>query len=399
MVIVVLTVLFLWGRDRSGLFDWDYTVDHDIFGSFGDFLGGTIGTWVAVLAAYLMFWTFRAQRELNDKSEMAQKDMSDKSINQAELQRFNDMFFSLLERYKELRLDLQELTQSDGDLQSNNTSSFFDKKSMELLSEHIGEHTIYGRCVNTAKDRYLSLYFNHSHVLSPVFRTLYRIIDLLEKYNLPDRDRKMYVKIIRAQLSEGELFFLRYNAMTVYGQNFQDYINKYHLLKHLPIMSLLEFKYFRKKLSVGNEDIFHRLNLIFHTIWQTLSKATLSQSYPFEQVVWGTKGRDRHVVTLYMDNPTSTVISIERNSNRKYTMKTLKPLAKLSNQDILDLFRNFLKEVYSYSNFGLFNGKPNYTSWIVRESNDSIIFYAKASAQSALRISHPAWDKNYGIAT
>ena len=89
---------------------------------------------------------------------------------------------------------------------------------------------------------YMLFFIENSTKMGAYFRTLYRIYDLIDSSSINEKIKKNYLKIMRAQLTESELFFVRYNAMTYYGYNFIYYINKYHILKHLPAFELLEFK-------------------------------------------------------------------------------------------------------------------------------------------------------------
>lgn len=83
-----------------------------------------------------------------------------------------------------------------------------------------------------ADDLYVSFYIQHKNQVAHYFRTLYRIFCFIDNSELKEREKVEYAKIMRAQLSESELFFLYYNAFTSYGYNFQYIINKYNLIKH-----------------------------------------------------------------------------------------------------------------------------------------------------------------------
>ena len=55
-------------------------------------------------------------------------------------------------------------------------------------------------------------YTDNRSKIAAYYRTLYRIFELIDESDLiNDEQKKEYAKIIRAQLTESELFFLRYN--------------------------------------------------------------------------------------------------------------------------------------------------------------------------------------------
>ncbi|MDE6339378.1 MAG: hypothetical protein K2K97_06285, partial [Muribaculaceae bacterium] len=99
-------------------------------GSFGEFFGGiygTIFTFISMVLVVITFYFQKKQTENSDtiqqnianKAELAQEALAEKanefqkqltqmSIDQAELQRFNELFFELLNLYKSFVADLGE---------------------------------------------------------------------------------------------------------------------------------------------------------------------------------------------------------------------------------------------------------------------------------------------------
>ena len=98
--------------------------------------------------------------------------------------------------------------------------------------------------------------------MSVHFRNLYLLVKMIGETDnvdeggnimLKEVDRVTYAKSIRGQLSEGEMLFLRYNCLTDRGDKMKPLVNQFNLLKHLPIMSLLEFRAHRNKISSQRE--------------------------------------------------------------------------------------------------------------------------------------------------
>jgi hypothetical protein len=82
-------------------------------------------------------------------------------------------------------------------------------------------------------DRYQNWYLDegNSAQLAHYFRILYRILEYIDAAKIDDK--KLYVKILRAQLSEQELAILFYNSFIPEGKKMQKHIEKYALLKHM----------------------------------------------------------------------------------------------------------------------------------------------------------------------
>ena len=118
---------------------------------------------------------------------------------------------------------------------------FFDMEK-KYIQDNYRNRKSYEDNRENAVNYYMLFFIENSTKMGAYFRTLYRMYDLIDSSSINDKIKKNYLKIMRAQLTESELFFVRYNAMTYYGYNFIYYINKYHILKHLPAFELLEFK-------------------------------------------------------------------------------------------------------------------------------------------------------------
>ncbi|WP_180802935.1 putative phage abortive infection protein, partial [Vibrio parahaemolyticus] len=80
----------------------------------------------------------------------------------------------------------------------------------------------------------------HDSELGHYFRFLYNIIKFLDE---SEHDAELYIKLLRAQLSDQELLILFYNSLTTQGQSFKKYIYKYHLLDNMPCAQLLKLEH------------------------------------------------------------------------------------------------------------------------------------------------------------
>lgn len=77
---------------------------------------------------------------------------------------------------------------------------------------------------------------NHIY-LSVYFRNMYNAVKLIDNCKLIDtEEKKEYIKILRSQLSNAELYILFFNVISRFGKKWvdNDYINKYQLIQNLP---------------------------------------------------------------------------------------------------------------------------------------------------------------------
>ena len=368
--------IFKW-QHILHFFDDEYVVNHELLGTYGDFIGGVLGTIFALISILILIRTFNQQRAVTEKNK-----------EQIENQRFNDLFFELLRLYQSEISELcGTIVRERGDEKitiNYNNKDFFDFEK-ELLQRAFQPTTSYEGNIRGAINLYMLFYIKHRTKVAACFRTLYRIYDLLDNAELKESVKKNYLKIIRAQLTDSELFFIRYNGMTYYGENFIKYINKYNVLKHLPAFDLLEFKDWWKDLNKIERT---GINIVFHNSTRLLRRILLKRDsdiifrVPGKNLKYGfeikTKSNYEVEITLHIDNS-------QKNNIMEYV-----GFEKFSNKKIQALLDCYLKETFLYSNFEKFNKKQDlefYSNPIITDGSICIINSGVRNTQRlALRI-------------
>lgn len=225
--------IFLWQRELH-FCNKNYVADNVLLGTFGDFISGIF----AFISCLLLVKTLWLQQ--NDSSE---------NYHSLELQRFNSIFFELLHLYQsevaELSSTMYEIDKNEAQEVHATNKDFFYLEKIKIQNNFIPQDN-FNADRRLANLKYQKFYSKHGPI-AYCFRTLYRIYDLIDSSTvLSYKEKSDYIKIVRAQLSEDELFFLRYNSFSYYGYNFRVYLHKYHVLKHLQLFDLLEFKKYWK---------------------------------------------------------------------------------------------------------------------------------------------------------
>lgn len=245
---------FEWGR----VIHWKergHGPDAEVLGNFGDFMAGAVGTLIALFSMYLLFRNLKAQRQAtisNSKLTLSQS--------------FNDLFFRLLDLYREIVGQLHCNTYTLARILSVNINQsikeYTGKECFALwrygLMEASTGKTSRALRAN-ARQNYEKLYLEYTNILGSYFRTIYRMLELIDCANIEEEEKKTYAKIIRAQFSEDELFFLYYNSLTEYGKKLGFYLWKYNILKHLRFSSIVEFKSVCKKLNLKEQALINRI--------------------------------------------------------------------------------------------------------------------------------------------
>lgn len=362
---LVFVGVFAW-RQHFTLYQ---TINHELFGAYGDFIGGFLGTILSVLSLILVLKTFTHQQIVTAENSK-----------QLDTQRFNDLFFQLIDLYNqevkflsnsvsisvvsadEKKTVMEETIQYD-------SKEFFDCAKKEIQDKFSPKNS-FERNRRAALNMYMLYYIEHKDKLAGYFRILYRIYDLIDSSSIAEDAKKDYLKIVRAQLSESELFFLRYNAMSYYGDNFVEYLNKYHVLKHLPYFEMLEFKDWWSGLDQVERmgmnivaDYFYKIlrQLVDQKTGYYSNESAVSRKYTF--IIRVTDAREAQV----------TIIINPHHDNHTYEFRAFDKFSALKIQQLLDCF---MKEVFCYSNFGKYNLRYETFGDPPKQTNKKTVIYS-----------------------
>ncbi len=357
LFILLATVLFKWNNNVN----FSYPIDYNLFGTFGDFVGGILGTIFALLGTLMVVRTFRYQQSVTRDNR-----------NQLETQRLNDLFFELIKLYqtevKELCGQIsqvrsykqnEDVPQSDKDTNkkmtvekteiSYNDKDFFDYEKRRLQNGFRNRKSFHANSREALK-YYMLFYIENRAKIAAYFRTIYRIYDLIDSSKLDEETKKNYLKIMRAQLTESELFFIRYNAMSYYGANFVKYINKYHILKHLPALEMLEFKEWWEPLNTIERM---GLNIVYDNVKRSIYNA-LSNDIDEKKDIY-TNNVPKYSINIDIKKQYDVCISLTIDTKKTNYSAEFMAFEKMTNKKIQQLFDCIIKEIFLYSNFNMFN--------------------------------------------
>ena len=269
--IVLAAMIFL----LLGNWNFSKTLNEEKIGQFGDFIGGIIGSLFSLAGVILFYVALKEQRKdininhenlnlqniaLNQQVEEFREQKAElietrkiyeeqtilireqtnlykqqnkelkEQTNTAKLQQFDSSFFSYLNMFIELKktIDLK----AEGD-------NYFDKIYSELLKIDSKEKTLI-ETFKLIQAKYLEVFHLNKNELSHYFKTLYRIIILIDSSSLEEEKKHQYFKLLRSQLSDSELLILYYNYHSHLGIKVRPYIIKYGILKHIRILDKIE---------------------------------------------------------------------------------------------------------------------------------------------------------------
>lgn len=215
-------------------------VDFTKTGQIGDTIGGIMGPFIAMIAAYLTFIAFWAQYYANKQ----QRD-------DIAIERFNQTFFSLMNMHERITnsLEFTILRKDDNPISHKGRELFSYAFENKAAVNQVEENKYKEKSMRTLlqendwksyESYQLPTYFDH------YFRNMYRIIKYVDETKVFDNmdnplDKKYeYVAILRSTLSRYELVWLFYNCLSEYGQDkFKPLVEKYALFKNLRLELLI----------------------------------------------------------------------------------------------------------------------------------------------------------------
>ena len=375
-------LFFIWKQWNT--FNLSYPIKHDIFGTYGDFIGGVLGTLISLYSVYMLVKTLQNQIStnadiINTNHETIKSNK--KLITQSELQIFDNRFSMLLDLYR-------KAIDNYGTHEDNSTPkgrACFEKRLNDFKNNGFDNRTEYKRRSIGAIIEYQKFYSKYRHDVSVHFRMLYLLAKLTAEEKMDDEKyRVSYAKCIRGQLSEGEMLLLRYNCYTTYGRLMGQYINQFNLLKHLPIMSLLEFNNWRK--TVGDQEKENALDQVFLDIKRMMTRMIDEEGEVNKTMKYSS--RYEMLISLSVKHDTFVIV-FSKSKKKKKGGAIKRPVEEIAfdafNDDDLQIFlKEVFIEIFIYSNFFHFNGNDNkiVTSEIKENTADKMVISIKVERKN-----------------
>ena len=364
-VVVFIVLIYLFAYKQY--FSTDCKIEHNIWGTFGDCFSGVIGTLLTGVSVFLLYKAYIAQINANSESyetnrqivrnaeEMAAKE--ERHVYAEKLDMFERTFTYLLQSYSK---ELDSYFES-GD--------FYGYKGLNLKFFNF----INSKRFNISNLKYSLKAVEASHIanifisdnsdcVNRHMRILFRILDFCANSykTIREEDIIKYIKIFRSQLSDSEMLLIRYNCLSHSGRPMAKFVFRYNLLKHLPLLSLLEFKEYAKLLDSNEIELLNqffinlrkRINNFFqrNTI-NELSIGRLEVETIIKNKYWHVLikkdciGKEYHFVMKKFN--------ADEEENFKDTLSFV--FNKINIKDLASLFYDFHYEVFKTSNFRQYN--------------------------------------------
>lgn len=362
-VFFLIVSVMLFGVNRC-FFVLDAPIDNDAFGTFGDFVGGILGTIFTFYGTLMLIRTFQNQIESNDKAQstndrlLQQAITSNTLIEKQNVQQGYQLFLNQFDSFWEMYIEaVNNYEQSDGDLQGKQC---LNRLLENFMAEEFKSNAVYGKRINQAVKLYEDFYAQHREHLSVHLRMLYQLLYFISNsQDIDERTKVEYAKAIRGNLTEAELIFIRYNCRCPFGKKLQPFVNEFNLLKHLPLISLFEFRKWAIMLDDNGQKT--AINSVFISIRKMLCNLMLStDTIGEDKYECGKKWR---FVILYRKADNTLLIKLQKieDATRRGTITPAieKAFDKLELDNLEGLFTDYFRELFFYSNFCVYNNNDN----------------------------------------
>lgn len=395
-VIIAITFMIMLALHRY--YDTNSPFDAGLFGNYGDFIGGVIGTIVAFYSAYLLVRTFENQVKTNDSvitANNAAIAASQMEGYQSQLERFDSMFNSLLSSY--LKAIESYNYQIDGSMVYGRNA--FEHIVNRFIDCDFENNYEYQRRNYAAVEEYADFYAKERTHLSVHLRLLYLVVSLIANSDLDEDDKVNYAKLIRGQMSDAEMLIVRYNCSSDYGIKMRDCCNTFNLTKHAPIMHLLEFKKYYahivQKVQEAQTENLAELIGGLEAMFIVLRKKATQMLYAdgtSEDVFTTNKRYSVKMTTNAGHRSFEILFTKDKTVNRVgggYRLKAAeKALDKFDNEDmLLDLFFDFAHELFIYSNFREYNKEIEIRKKPIQGDQNKYVFSIKITGKKSLALS------------
>jgi len=237
------------------------TSDHNKWGTFGDFIGGTLNPILSFLAFIALLITIILQtQELSlSTKELASsaKALRDQSSS-LKIQNFESTLFRMVGLHNDIvkDMDLRKIDGNDIIEQGRDCFRIIYKRFRNTVKENRRKrkYSDESALINSAYDEFFKKY---QAEIGHYYRNLYNLIKFVKESEI--ENKKRYTNIVRAQLSSYELSVLFYNCIHDVGRKkFKPLIEEFELLENMDFEILInprEHIPFYNQSAFGDKDL------------------------------------------------------------------------------------------------------------------------------------------------
>jgi uncharacterized membrane protein len=254
-VIMIITILAFYFYNFSGR---ELSTIHSDWGTFGDYMGGTLNPLLAFLSLIALLTTIQIQsKELRaTTTEMSNSSAALQEQSQSiKLQNFENTFFKMIDVHNSIIFDLALDKFKDAQTYSNNTLYYVDflmekirfrenedVKEKETIKRLLDILTAYNKkSKKDYKDNYDKFHNHYEDKIGHYFGFIYQVLIFIRdaEENKQIENSKKYAHLYRSLFSKSELALLAHHCLGSIGkEKFKGLVEDFEFFEHLPTNSL-----------------------------------------------------------------------------------------------------------------------------------------------------------------
>lgn len=322
---------------------WDYAIDNTKWGTFGDFIGGVIGTACAYISLRLLVKNLKEQEKANEYLKASNY----RSSEVYELQLVHKNISSLSRLYRQI---INGFKSKDGKCGVDAMNAV----AKELYDNYVcSEKDNMEKRIEDARKLFDAQYITHRDTMAVYYRLLYQIFQIIWQSELKGDKKALLSKMQRSQFAENELLLLRYNCLTPNGMKMRFYVNQFNLLKHLPLSHLLEFKKWVKDLDDVQRN---RLDTECVAIKKCIKNMLIKDGkVEVHNIEYSKKYQGKITIPADKKECHFELVRYTKEETSEDITSMDQVLDKWDDQKLRDFFVDFFMYVFDYSNFSQFN--------------------------------------------
>ncbi|MEE1888208.1 putative phage abortive infection protein [Pseudomonas carassii] len=216
------------------------------FGEWGDFFGGVLNpilTFLTFMGLLITIVIQQAELKESRKEFKRSADALDDQSKSLKKQNFESTFFQMLSLHNDIvnSIDLVE-KESGNTTKGRDCFRVFYTRLARLYRETKNKGKGKYPPESIAELSYTLFWKDHQTELGHYFRYLYNLIKFVDESEFSEGP---YIKLVRAQLSDQELFLLFYNSTSNQGHKFRTYIERYALFDNMPTVRILDNRHLK----------------------------------------------------------------------------------------------------------------------------------------------------------
>jgi uncharacterized membrane protein len=253
ILIIIVLALYFWNFGFYG-----FSNSQGDWGTFGDFIGGTLNPLLAFLSLIALLTTIKIQsqelketrKEIKDSSTALQE--QSKSI---KIQIFENTFFNMIDVYSSIvsNLYLKEFKIAkstfgkvtvkflDNFIEINKNEATKERECIAQLLNILEAYLKLKLFVSYDKNLYDNFHNNYEDKIGHYFGFIYQILKFIkdEEESNTKFDSKKYAYLFRSLFSKSELTLLAYHCLgSIGGKKFKRLVEYFEFFEHLPIKKL-----------------------------------------------------------------------------------------------------------------------------------------------------------------